>query len=67
MMQVEARPHVGEPPHPAARRPIRIVAPTASGRRWRSASRADGSTADALATALDPTHFAVFLATFGSR
>jgi hypothetical protein len=53
MLPVEARPSIDQAPDRAAasRRPIRIVAPTASGRRWRTARRAGEPGADALSPA----------------
>jgi hypothetical protein len=69
MIQVEARPSIGEAPRPAgaSRRPVRIVAPTASGRRWRTAGRCREPGAEALATALGPTHCALSRSAFASR
>jgi len=69
MMQAEARPAIGEAIRPASasRRPIRIVAPTASGRRWRTARRAGEPSTVARATVLDPTHFAVLLSAGAPR
>jgi hypothetical protein len=66
-MQFETRPpvDVGAGRPSASRRPIRIVAPTASGRRWRTAGRAGASCTSA--SARRPGELAVFLAAFEPR
>ena len=68
-MQVEARPAIGEAVRPAgaSRRPIRIVAPTVSGRRWRTARRVGRPSRDALAIESGPTHVAGFLSARAPR
>jgi hypothetical protein len=68
-MQVETRPSFDAAPGRAAssRRPIRIVAPTVSGRRWREASPAGEPGEAASAPAPAPTDLAVFLAAFEPR
>jgi hypothetical protein len=69
MMQVEARPAIGEAVRAAgaSRRPIRIVAPTVSGRRWRTASRVGEPRRDALAIELGRNDLAAFLSACAPR
>jgi hypothetical protein len=66
MLQIDERPAVDRAPGRAAvsRRPIRIVAPTVSGRRWRRAGRSSEPPVDALAAALGRAHPAAFRAAF---
>ena len=69
MIQMEARPTGGEAVRSAgsSRRPIRIVAPTASGRRWRTARRLIWPGHDALAGAGGPAHGRVCRSAFEPR
>jgi len=69
MMQVGVRPAIGEAVRPAAatRRPIRIVAPTVSGRRWRTARRVGEPRRDALVIEPGPTHVAASLSARAPR